>query len=274
MVKTILLTFDLEEFVIPIEQNLNIGTEDIFEISRDGLKRLKSVLDAKGIKTTFFATAEFISRCPDVISTLIEEGHELAFHGCTHQDDYQDCDALKSFQKIKEMKDGIEKKFRIKIYGFRGPQLKHPAYNLLEKAGFKYDSSFHPTCIPGHYNNFFKSRKIKKIDGIIRIPISVTPFLRLPFSWFWFKNCGKVYTKICTKLALIDSNFINIYFHPWEFSNLNKFNFKKITARLSIRNSGDTLLRLIEEYITFLQNNNYKFTTIQEFLELSEITIN
>lgn len=269
MKKKILLNFDLEEFVIPIEQAISYDKERLFEISKQGLLRIMGVLNQAQIKSTFFTTLEFAKKYPGLMKQLITTKHELALHGCTHQDDYQNKTEDETILYLKKAKEELENQFSIKILGFRGPQFKHPPYPVLSNIGIKYDSSFHPTYIPGHYNNFFGSRHIKLWGNLKRIPVSVTPFLRLPFSWIWFKNLGLNYAKLCTTLNFLDSSYTNIFFHPWEFINLKEFKFKNQFASLSIRNSGDKLIKLLQNYIDWAKKRNYEFETIGGFLNLT-----
>lgn len=135
-------------------------------------------------------------------------------------------------------------------------------FDILKKTGLKYDSSLHPTYVPGRYNKFTFSRSIEFENGIFEVPISVTPIIRLPFSWIWLRNLGLRYAKICTKLSLLDQNFINIYFHPWEFENIEKFDIPTY-----IKNkTGKPMIELLKNYIEWCLEQDFSFNTIREFL--------
>jgi hypothetical protein len=176
-----------------------------------------------------------------------------------------------SYYYINLAKIKLNKLFNINVIGFRAPKLMFPNYDILNTAGLKYDNSLHPTYIPGHYNNLSSSRHIHKKNKIIILPISVTPFLRLPFSWFWFRNLGLLYSKICSTLCLRDKDYVNIYFHPWEFTNLSKFKFKNTINNLSIRNTGKKSLNNLEKYISWAMNKNLKFVCIKKYLRFKKL---
>ena len=104
-----------------------------------------------------------------------------------------------------------------KIIGFRAPRFRRANIDIIKKLGFRYDSSINPTIVPGRYNYFGHTRKIKKENDIIVIPMSVSPIFRLPLFWFAFKNLGLFYSKFITRMCLFDQVFVHLVFHPWEF---------------------------------------------------------
>lgn len=244
IMKHLLLSFDLEE--------LNKDTA----LSSEGLIPLLNLLKKYKISCTFFTTWFFAKKHPELINKIIKNNHEIALHALNHNDDYSKLTCEEALKSLKLAKENLEKKFKIKIYGFRAPNMHPPSNEVLECLNLVYDSSLHPTFLPGHYNNFLKKRKPFRINNLIEIPVSVTPFFRAPFSWFWFRLFGLTYSKICTKLTLINSNYILLYFHPWEFSN----NLKE-KGIFSI-NSGKNLLNLLEGYICWCINRNLKPTSI------------
>ena len=56
---SILLTFDVEEFDLPLEYNLPISLEEQMEIGRAGTIEIKKIIDSHQINTTLFTTANF-----------------------------------------------------------------------------------------------------------------------------------------------------------------------------------------------------------------------
>ena len=68
--KSLLLTFDLEEFVCPAERKLGIPKERLFEVSREGLKNIIKILIDNNIRATFFTTYEFANKNKDLIKLL------------------------------------------------------------------------------------------------------------------------------------------------------------------------------------------------------------
>lgn len=223
--KNILLTFDLEEFDLPLEYGEHISDKKQIEISRKGLDSLLKILEAEKVKATFFVTTNFALANRKTIKQLGKK-YEIAFHGLIHKDDYRSMKEEDALRRLKKGKGIIEKITGRQIYGFRAPRFHIKKIKLLPTIGIKYDSSLHPTYIPGRYNNFFTERRIHKHGRLVEIPISVTSILRLPLFWFAFRNFGLAYSKFCTKWCFIDSMYVMLLFHPWEFVNLSSLSFK------------------------------------------------
>lgn len=257
--KYILLTFDVEEFDIPREFGNEIEQGKQFEISRRGLLFLLGLLSKHNIKATFFTTANFARHNKDLIKELDEKGHEIACHGYEHSDSY-----LIDLSKILLAKQEIEEIIGKSMIGFRAPRFEIKNIPELSRFGFSYDSSIHPTFIPGRYINITANRKIHKIGNIMEIPISTLPLFRLPIFWLAFKNLPFIYSKIFTKINALFSNYTMLYFHPWEFADLSKIK----VPRYIKKKHGKELLNLLEKYILFCKNQGYNFNTVRGFLKL------
>tara|TARA_Y100000034_G_C6814427_1_gene366257 strand:+ start:201 stop:992 length:792 start_codon:yes stop_codon:yes gene_type:complete len=258
--KTILLTFDVEEFDLPREFSQKISDEEMYKVSKQGLEKLISLLETYKAKATFFITANFAKKYPKLIKKLQNNGHEIACHGYCHSDSYTD-----DISKIPLAKKEIEKIITKKIKGFRAPRFEIKKEEI-SNTDFHYDSSSHPTIAPGKYFNILEKKKIHRIGDIIEIPLStlpLIPFLRAPINWYMFRHFPKIYRISFAKINFFFSDYLMLVFHPWEFANLEKFNlpwqFKK--------GHGEKLLKKLEYYIKFCKKNNYQFETIEKFLE-------
>ena len=266
--KTALLTFDLEEFVAPKEHNIPCDEKELFTISITGLHSLIQILQKHAVHATFFTTVTFAEnrKAEKIIKQLLENGHELALHGYDHMDVYARMNQEELHENLKQAKRKLETQFNTKIYGFRAPRLQKVPLSLIKELGFLYEASVHPTLVPGHYNNFFHSRKIQKKD-VIQIPISVTPIIRAPFSWVWFRNFGLRYVKLCTLLNFINSPFVHLYFHPWDFYN---FHQKPLPASWKLPSfyfqNTDKAATQLDKYITWLKKKDVCFKTIKRYL--------
>jgi hypothetical protein len=131
-------------------------------------------------------------------------------------------------------------------------------------AGYIYNSSINPTWIPGRYNNLDKPRRMFYKQNIVQLPASVSPVLRLPLFWLSFHNFPLwLYKYLCIRACKADK-YLNIYFHPWEFTDLND-------NRLGLpgfvrRNSGDNMLKRMESLILYFQKKDLAFCTIRDFI--------
>ena len=203
-------------------------------------------------------------KAKSLVKKLVSEGHEIASHGYSHDHRYNLMHEDKAIDYLKKSRKYLETISKSKILGLRAPQMSKPSFGAIEKAGYLYDSSLHPTWVPGRYNNFFKKRGIYKSDDVIEVPVSVVPLIRAPFSWLWFRLMPLYYSKIATAISLMDQNFVNIYFHPCEFIYLKKYERLSFIRR---KNTGRNLIKKIEGYLVWTRQKGYKSVTIRDYLK-------
>lgn len=268
MKKYVLLTFDTEEFDLPKKYGVEIKEKEMYRISKEGTKKLLNLLGKYRVRATFFVTALFAKKYPGLIR-LIGKEHEIALHGYAHSDVYKELTKKETFSRLKKAKDILEKITGKKIISFRSQRLQKVDHSLLLKMNLKIDSSILPTYIPlsftytlGRLENLFKKRKVFSEKGILEVPLTVTPIIRLPLLWITFRNMPASYAKICTTVALINNNFVNLLFHPWEFIDISKFEMPFLMKN----NTGNRFLKKIENYIKWAKNKDYEFSAITEFL--------
>ncbi|HEX7413495.1 MAG TPA: polysaccharide deacetylase family protein [Bacteroidia bacterium] len=217
---TICLTFDLEEFDLPLEFKQKISKEKQMEIATQGMETLLPLL--KDISCTFFTTAHYAENNQALVKEL-SATHEIASH-CYYHSSFDKTD-------LKKSKDTLQTICGTEILGFRMPRMANVNYKDIRDAGYLYDSSLNPTFIPGRYNHFTSSKTIFKTDNdLLVFPASVTPFLRTPLFWLTFKNSSsKWYCKQVQK-CLGAYGYANIYLHPWEFTDVSEFSFPSYIA--------------------------------------------
>ena len=176
----ILLSFDIEEFDVPLEYGATISFEEQISISKQGTNIILDILKEYKIKATFFCTVLFARNSLDIIERIKNEGHEIASHGFSHSKFHKD-----DIQKSKVI---LEEITGMKIYGFRMSRMQETNLNDLILSGYLYDSSTNPTYIPGRYNNLSKPRLHFSKGEIIYIPTTVTRYLRIPLFWLSFRK--------------------------------------------------------------------------------------
>ncbi|MFA6944681.1 MAG: polysaccharide deacetylase family protein [Pedobacter sp.] len=254
----ILLSFDIEEFDMPFEYGKDISFEDQIAISIKGTNHILDILDKHLVKATFFSTVVFARNAPELIRRIINGGHELASHGYYHSR-FEPAHLASSRKALEEISGQ-------KIKGYRMARMKPVDENEITKAGYLYNSSINPTWLPGRYNNLAKPRTFYKEAGTWQIPASVSPLLRFPLFWLSFHNLPLgLYIWLAEKTHKKDG-YLNIYFHPWEFTELGdqvRFGFPAYVSR----NSGEKMIHRMDAFIRHLKTKNYAFNTIQEFSE-------
>jgi len=257
----ILLSFDLEEFDIPEEFGQKLGEEEKIKVTLSGLMPLLELLDKYNIKTTFYTTAFFAERNTALIKRISEK-HEIASHGYYHS----------SFkpEDISKSKKVLEKITQLPVNGFRMARLMPVDKALLVKAGYAYDSSLNPTFIPGRYNNLDKPRRPFNSDGLVNLPASAATIFRIPLFWISFKNFPLGLYRTLAIKALKKDNYLNIYFHPWEFANISgyklPFYVKGISGERLLAKFEKLLISLKEqgEFISSADYCNYYLTNVAE----------
>ncbi|SDM18448.1 protein of unknown function [Daejeonella rubra] len=254
----ILLSFDIEEFDMPLEYGKEISFQDQMEISIRGTNHILDILEKHEVKATFFSTVIFAQNAPDVIKRLIKSGHELASHGYFHSA-FEPAHLATSRKALQEISSQ-------EISGFRMPRMKPVDENEVRKAGYLYNSSINPTWLPGRYNNLGRPRTRFKEAGIWQIPASVSPVLRFPLFWLSFHNLPlRIYTWLAKRTYKKDG-YLNIYFHPWEFTDLkdkNRFGFPGYVSK----NSGIKMIERMDLFIGDLKRKNYTFSTLSDFIQ-------
>jgi hypothetical protein len=252
----LLLSFDIEEFDMPLEYRYEISFADQIAVSRAGTQLILGILKNHGIKATFFSTVVFARQVPDLIQQIVNEGHELASHGYGHSEFSNDHYLLS--------KQALEEIGKCKVNGFRMARMQPVHNQLIEEAGYRYNSSINPTYLPGRYNNFHVPRKVFKVGNVWQLPASVVPIIRFPLFWLSFHNLPLFLYTWLSKITLKSDGYLNIYFHPWEFmpiNDKNKYNFPGYVNR----NVGKKMCTRFEKFIRLFKN--HEFITIQDFIE-------
>ena len=255
---TIFLTFDIEEFDLPLEYNNPISQREQMMVGIKGLRAITPLLKQSFLETTLFTTAHFASKFPDEIK-LLSLQHEIASH-CYYHSFFDNKDLLQSKLKLEEI---IEKS----VVGLRMPRLRKIEMSEVKKAGYLYDSSINPTYIPGRYNHLKISKTIYTDEDMIRVPTSVTPHFRFPLFWLSFKNLPYVFFKKLALQSLKKYGYLNLYFHPWEFTSLNNYTCLPSYTK---RNSGEVLLEKLHQLVNDLKEVA-EFSSIENYLKKNQL---
>lgn len=257
----VLLSFDIEEFDMPLEYNGTISFEKQIEISQKGLKNILDLLQKHQIKATFFSTVIFAQESKDLIKRLLQEGHELASHTWFH--------SKFEIEDLAKSKQFLEEEFSTEIVGLRMPRMMDVDSKAVKNAGYFYNSSVNPTFLPGRYNNLKVSRTYFNKNEVLQIPASVSPNFRVPLFWLSFHNFPLFIYKKLSSDSLKKDNYLNIYFHPWEFAEIKDQEFK--LPGFTTKNSGSEMVERFNEYIIWLKSKNHKFGTFKEFIKTIKI---
>jgi polysaccharide deacetylase len=170
-----ILSFDIESWI-----HLHDGifppvtprrSEERKKIDADYLPRaidhLLKILSDSNNTATFFILGEVFEWYPEAVRNIIQDGHEIAYHGHNHK--------IILHSEIMEEQLRLSRKFMeaFQPKGFRAPQLYLLPEEtiLLKNAGFRYSSSSYGP---------FSDRNI--INDIVEIPISTYPWRKIKIS--------------------------------------------------------------------------------------------
>ncbi len=255
--KTVLLSYDVEEFDMPFEYKGSLPFDEQVRITTTGLQKLLLLLDKYNLKVTFYCTATYALAKQELIRHLSASGHEIASHAYYH--------SAFNVEDLRRSKDVLEKITGSAIAGFRMPRMMPVDINALQLAGYIYNSSLNPTWLPGRYNNLKKPRLLFKEKNMWQLPGSVTPVFRIPLFWLSFHNFPFWVYWHCCKRVLNGADYVNLYFHPWEFYDYTNAGNAKFPGYVT-KNCGDAFLLRTERLIEKALKAGYNFDTTINWL--------
>lgn len=249
--RLVLLSFDTEEFDIPLEYGLTVSEDEQFAVGKRGLDAVLALLARLEIPATFFATAAFAERFPDDLRRLAQN-HEVASHGASHSV-FSDADLASS-------RTTIERITGKPVLGFRRARFAPTDHARIMEAGYRYNSSENPIWLPGRYNNFFGPRRPYLSGGLFNIPLSAVPVVRFPLFWLAFKNAPQGLFRAAASLTLAADGHLALCFHPWEFAELSAYALPGYVKRPD----GEVLVKRLETFLLWLKRRS-AFVTYADF---------
>lgn len=252
----ILLSFDTEEFDVPRERGVNIPLCEAVAVSAAGTRVILDTLKRYDVKATFFCTTNFAENAPDLMRRIVDEGHEVASHGCDH---WQPADG-----DLITSKSRLESIVGKTVSGYRQPRMFPVQEEVMAVSGYLYNSSLNPTFIPGKYQHLNAPRRPFLQNGVLQVPTSVTPLLRFPLFWFSYHHLPAALYRAMVRRTLRHDGYFATYFHPWEFVNTGAYPQFKLSY-LHNHNAGIPMLNRLDSLIKDLKTMGAEFTTFTPF---------
>jgi len=260
--KTLLLTFDVEEFDLPRDLSGSIPEADAYTLAHEGATRLLDLCEERGLRVTCFVTGSFGERFPETIGALARVGCEIACHGPTHAGLNGRGPEAEHVERLSAARRGLELIAGRPVIGYRSPRFEPVRREVLERAGFAYDSSVHPTWVPGRYNNLARNRAPERKGGIVEVPVSVTPVFRLPLSWIWFRNYPDFLVRLLARWSLAADGLLCLYFHGWELADLERVRRRYNLPRAVTRATGAALAGRLSGWLDSLRARGVRLDTM------------
>lgn len=270
---------------------LTVDVEDYFQVSAfaqqiqrsawDGIplrvhrstSRLLELFSQSGVKGTFFVLGWVAERCPGLIKSIAERGHEIACHGYSHELIYRQTEAEFREETVRA-KSVLEDLCQRPVLGYRAASYSITkeslwALDVLAELGFTYDSSIFPIRhdrygIPGSPRWPYRLTAPKGGALLEFPPATLSVFgYRLPVGGGGY---FRLYPYSVTRFALARLNQVEcrpfmFYVHPWE---IDAGQPKIQSGRLSKFRHYNNLERCEGRLRLLLQD--FAFTTVQEVL--------
>ena len=228
-----------------ITNALTIDVEDYFQVSamapyirrsewdtrecrvERNVERILALLARHHTHATFFTLGWVAERYPQLVRTIVDQGHELASHGYGHER-ASDLSPEAFRDDIVRAKQLLEDIGGVAVQGYRAPSFSIGTGNLwafdcLQAAGYRYSSSIYPIK-HDHYGMPDAPRFAHEVaDGLIEIPVTT---LRLS-GRNWPSSGGGYFRLLPYALSRWMIGKVNaddrqpaiFYFHPWEIDH-------------------------------------------------------
>jgi polysaccharide deacetylase family protein (PEP-CTERM system associated) len=207
--------------------------------------RILELLDASGVKGSFFVQGRVAEAFPQLVSTLVALGHEVQSHGYSHRPLFtMGRRALR--QELERAKQTVEDAAGKSVTAFRAQDFSVVASNLwaletLHEVGFEVDSSIFPMQRPNYGINGWPlaPHEIVLPNGgrMLEVPVAVWSRgrFRLPVAGGGYFRVlpRKVIERGLREIESAGRPSI-IYCHPYEFNAMELAEYKGVSRRILI----------------------------------------
>ena len=230
------------------------------------------LLAKQRMRATFFVLGWVAERCPGIVRSIAEQGHEVASHGYGHElITGQNPEVFrKDVRKARQILEDIIGK---RVYGYRAPSFSITkntkwAVSVLIEEGYLYDSSIFPV-VHDRYGMPDATPTIHLLrteqGSIWEVPPSTVKLfgMRLPVAGGGYFRLYP-YTVLRTLLKRIEKSGhpLVMYLHPWELDpkqpKMEGTRLSKFRHYLNLHKTEHRLSSLLEDF---------RFNTIQAALE-------
>lgn len=299
MKKHTLLTNDVETTSIWFN---TLRYKTAARVLKEGMPALLDIYSKYGIKSTFFFTGYIVNLYPELVSMVVNAGHEVGSHGKSHlkENAFDVMPYERQLRHLVETKKQLEDLSGQEVLSFRAPALRvstSTAQALIE-AGYRIDSS----VASRRFDFFLSFGGIKKLRWFFspRLPYRTSPnslfrkgdspLIEVPLSAFFIPYLGTTMrifpwiTPLQRAGILLESNLngkpVVFDIHPNELidesdeprviksrsGNKIAYFFQDwLRAQLKTKNLGAAAINLYEREIRFFVKHGYKFNTLKGY---------
>jgi len=224
---------------VPSHSSASAPTTDNLQLTTDNLKPTTNNLQPTTYNTTynlqpttkptatFFILGWLAERLPHLVREIRERGHEVASHGQNHiLCKEQTSHAL--YQDLEYSKKLLEDVLGAEVSGYRAPSfsINNQILQLIEKAGYGYDSSYNESGWNKRYGKLDLSEDVCAMGSALKINQG---FFELPLSNLslggktiplagggYFRFIPGFLFQAGVKRILRQRDAYIFYMHPWE----------------------------------------------------------
>lgn len=228
--------------------------------SLDRTEKFEEMVKKYDLKLTTFVTGAILDRHHPVLDRLKALGSRFETHSYSHPL------KISPREKIADIERGIEayeRYFGERPAGYRAPQgiISMDEIRFLSEQGLLYSSSLFPSYLPGRYNNlgFPTQPFIYRGIGLLEIPMSVIPLVRLPLTASHVNLFGfHLYRGLIAVFGL--PSFVNICMHLYDFCDVPSYHSLPFMERVGYSRAQKRAKRLDFKRLTcHLISRGYRF---------------
>ena len=271
------LTIDLEYWYSPeLVRGFVVGNKD--DLIIEMTKPVLDVLDEFDVSATFFVLGEVAKKYPELVEEVYERGHEIGSHAYSHKTLYE-LGKDKFENEINLSVQLLQHITKEKPIGFRAPSFSVNnstgwAFEVLEKHGFKYDSSIFPIRtklygVPNAPLHIYKpsADDVAKEDPngkMIEFPMTVFEFgKRIPISGGFYLRAMPFWLLKSLLKKVNRTRAGMIYVHPWETYSKTPILKLPLSSRFITYYGIGSALNKLKGLL-----KNFDFAPVREILEL------
>lgn len=225
---------------------------------------LDATLDAlpSGVRATFFVLGSLLERQPEIAERITARGHEIGVHAYRHE----------MHEDLSEFRSDLVSALRVfSSLGLKPKGYRHPYFNITEQKldelarFFGYDASLVPSVhIPGHYGSLHSNPRPHVHRGMVELPLTVFPYLRLPAATGWYmRNLGYRYVETMLRSRYRSQGVAIVCLHTWEFTE--KPGIPGVPRHV-FRNAGQRMREMTRRLIQHFVNEGTDTTTCSEYV--------
>lgn len=255
-----LLTFDIEDGLnLNLRQNFGLSINPTDRVVSN-TRKILSLMEKHQVKGTFFILGEIAEFFPDLVLEIRDQGHEIGVHGYNHLlFTKNEPDTI--YDEISRAKELIESITKEEVFGHRAPafsitQQTPWAFDIIRRAGFKYDSSVVPATNLKYGLEGFPlevTRVSTQFGDLIEVPISFIKWMGLTIPYlggsYLIRSPKYLVENWLTDTKVkAQTDYLMLYLHPYEFDTDYR-NFPEVyRSKVSIRYPKFYLKTLISRY--------------------------